>query len=343
MSIVAPLSAKPSPRYDIAVVIPCYRVGNHIAGVLERIGSEVSCVFCIDDASDDDTAAVIRDCQEHDSRIQLINRETNGGVGAATLDGYRTAIADGARVLVKIDGDGQMAPELVGQFAAPVLRGEADYVKGNRFFSMATVRAMPGSRIVGNAGLSFLTKLSTGYWDLFDPTNGFTAIQADVAAALPLEQIHPRYFFESDLLFRLGTIRARVLELPLVSSYGGETSYLSELRSLFSFPLLHLRNLIKRIVYNYFLRNFSLASINLVAGLGLIAFGALFGATTWVQVLQSGQPATAGTVMLVALPLLLGVQLLLGFLAHDIAATPRDVIHPNIAQVRILSFKQAAE
>ena len=343
MNSIAPLTEKPVPRYDIAVVVPCYRVGGRIAGVLERIGPEVGRIFCVDDASDDDTARAIGDAQQRDPRIRLVRRDTNGGVGAATLDGYRAAIADGARVVVKIDGDGQMAPELAAQFAAPVLRGEADYVKGNRFFSVATVGAMPVTRIIGNAGLSFMTKLSTGYWDLFDPTNGYTAIHAEMAAALPLEQIHPRYFFESDLLFRLGTIRARVVEIPLISHYADEVSHLSELRSLVSFPLLHLRNLIKRIVYNYFLRNFSLASVNLIVGLLLVAFGLIFGTSQWVQAMLTGVPATAGTVMLVALPFLLGVQLLLGFLAHDIAATPRDAVHTSIARVRIAAVRHAAE
>lgn len=343
MSAVIPLTQSPAPRYEIAVVIPCYGVGHQIAGVLARIGPEVGRIFCIDDASDDDTAQAISGAQRQDPRIRLLRRAENGGVGAATIDGYRAAIADGAQVLVKIDGDGQMAPELAAQFAAPILRGEADYVKGNRFFSVATVGAMPATRIIGNAGLSFLTKLSTGYWDLFDPTNGFTAIHAEVAAALPLDQIHPRYFFESDLLFRLATIRARVLELPLISLYADEVSHLSELRSLMSFPLLHLRNLIKRIVYNYFLRNFSLASVNLVAGLLLVTFGLLFGGGQWIQGIVTGVPATAGTVMLGALPFLLGVQLLLGFLAHDIASTPREVVHLCIAQVRIALARQAAE
>ena len=89
---------------------------------------------------------------------------------------------------------------------------EADYVKGNRFFSSRTIAAMPALRLFGNAGLSFLTKLSTGYWDLFDPTNGYTAIEAQVARELPVDALHKRYFFESDMLFQLAVLRARVVE-----------------------------------------------------------------------------------------------------------------------------------
>ena len=320
----------------VAVVIPCYQVGRTIAGVLSRIGPEVSRIYCVDDASRDDTAEVIRAAMLRDPRIQLISREKNGGVGAAVMDGYRKAIEDGAKVLVKLDGDGQMNSDFIPDFVAPVLRGEADYVKGNRFFNLEDVRAMPAVRVIGNAGLSFLTKLSSGYWDLFDPTNGYTALHADVAATLPLDQIHKRYFFETDLLFHLGAIRARVLELPITSTYADESSHLNELHCLLVFPPLHTRNLCKRIFYNYFLRNFSIASINLVAGLLLSGFGLIFGLMQWLQTLETGIAATAGTVMLGALPFLLGVQLLLNFLAFDISMTPREALHTRMSHVRVL-------
>lgn len=320
----------------IAVVIPCYQVSRSIARVLSGIGPEVARIYCVDDASTDDSVKAVFSAMEHDSRISLIRRERNGGVGAAVMDGYRRAVEEGARVIVKLDGDGQMNPKFIPDFVAPVLRGEADYVKGNRFFDLDTVRAMPTTRIFGNAGLSFMTKLSSGYWDLFDPTNGYTALHADVAAMLPFERIHKRYFFESDLMFRLGAVRARVVELPIVSEYADEKSHLSELHCLLVFPFLHMRNLCKRIFYNYFLRNFSIASINLVAGLVLSGFGAVFGVMRWFESLHTGIAATAGTVMLSALPFLLGFQLLLNFLAFDISMTPREALHRRMTRVRVL-------
>jgi len=324
------------PVLTVAVVIPCYRAAATILSVLQEIGTEVSAVYCVDDASPDDTVAIVTQAMTRDDRIRLILRPANGGVGAAMVDGYRAAIADGANVLVKIDSDGQMNPAVISSFVAPILSGEADYVKGNRFFAVDTVRTMPLVRIIGNAGLSFLTKLSTGYWDLFDPTNGYTAIHARVAAVLPLEQLHPRYFFESDLLFRLSTIRARVIELPMASTYGAAPSHLSVWRCLATFPWLHFRNLIKRLFYNYFLRNFSIASVNLLLGTVLALFGVCFGVDRWLTASQSDLAATAGTVMLSALPLLLGVQLILNFLSHDMATTPRDAIHRAIGKMQIL-------
>ncbi|MGH6894514.1 MAG: glycosyltransferase family 2 protein, partial [Dongiaceae bacterium] len=294
-------------------------------------------IYCVDDASPDDTLGILERLAGEDSRIRIVRRAVNGGVGAAMVDGYRAAMADGMSVLVKIDSDGQMDPSLIPDFIEPILNGHADYVKGNRFFNADTVGAMPMSRIVGNAGLSFLTKLSTGYWDLFDPTNGYTAIHAGIAAVLPLDRLHPRFFFESDLLFRLSTVQARVVELPLVAQYNAPNSHLSELRCLVTFPGLHARNLLKRMVYNYFLRNFSLASVNLVLGILLAAFGLVFGLVEWVRSIESGVPATTGTVMLSALPFLLGIQFLLSFVAHDMAMSPREPVHPRIARLRVLA------
>ncbi|MCA9150127.1 MAG: glycosyltransferase family 2 protein [Planctomycetales bacterium] len=320
----------------IAVVIPCYQVERNILAVLTSIGPEVDQIICVDDASTDCTAEIITDLLHVDPRIQLISRETNGGVGAAVLDGYQAAIRGGADVIVKLDGDGQMNSALIPSFCAPILSGAADYVKGNRFFFLDSVRRMPWVRILGNAGLSFMTKLSTGYWDLFDPTNGYTAIHAKVAQTLPFDHISKRFFFESDLLFRLGVIRARVLDLPLESFYGDEVSNLSVRRCLLTFPWLHARNLTKRLLYNYFIRNFSVASINLLLGLALCMFGVAYGLVHWQISSSLGHLATAGTVMTAALPVMLGTQLLLNFLSFDISLTPREPLQQRLAQIQLL-------
>lgn len=320
----------------IAVVIPCYRVGETIAEVLRAVGPEVDWIICVDDASPDGCARVVGEAAERDRRIHLIRHGTNLGVGGATCTGYVAALRLGAEVIVKIDGDGQMDPRLVPRIVAPILRGDADYVKGNRFFSMDTVRQMSFTRKLGNAGLSFMNKLSTGYWDLFDPTNGYTAIEARVAAALPLQQVSQRYFFESDMLFRLSTLRARVVELPMAGVYRGAPSSLSEANALLTFPFLHARNFAKRLAYMYFLRGFSMASISLLAGSTLSLFGIWYGLSAWVESYRSGIAATPGTVMLAAMPILLGIQMLLSFLAHDVAMTPRSPIHEDMDGVTVM-------
>jgi glycosyltransferase involved in cell wall biosynthesis len=320
----------------VAVVIPCYRAAATLDAVLTSIDPAVWRIYCVDDASPDETGSVIDRASHGDPRIVQVRRAVNGGVGAAVVDGIRAALRDGATVIVKLDSDGQMAPALIPDFVAPILAGEADYVKGNRFFSLDGIGRMPRLRIFGNAGLSFLIKLSTGYWDIFDPTNGYVAIHADVARLLPLDRLHRRYFFESDLLFRLATLRARVIELPIETVYDDEQSHLNELRCLATFPFLHGRNFLKRIFYNYFLRNFSVASLSIVAGSLFLGFGSIFGILSWIDSLRSGQPATAGTVMLSALPLILGIQLLLNFLAQDVAMAPSAAIHRRLASKRVL-------
>ncbi len=318
------------PRPLIAVVIPCYRVERHVGGVLARIGPEVSAVYCVDDGCPQGSGMAAEEAAAEDPRIRVLHHRHNMGVGAAVMTGYRRALADGADVIVKLDGDGQMAPEDIGTLIAPILRGEADYVKGNRFFDLETLRAMPWVRLLGNAGLSFLSKASSGYWNLFDPTNGFTAIHARAAEMLPWEKLSRRWFFESDMLFRLNTLRAVVTDVPLTARYGDEKSNLSVVRALVQFPVYHLRNLAKRVFYNYFLRDFNAASVNLVLGLTLLAFGASFGVWQWVQGAAFDVVATPGTVMLAALPVILGFQLLLSFVQFDVANIP----HRSLQSIR---------
>ncbi|WP_309247373.1 glycosyltransferase family 2 protein, partial [Klebsiella variicola] len=196
-----------APRQQVAVVIPCYKVRRHILGVIDALGPEVDAIYCVDDRCPDASGDFIEQ-QARDPRVVVLRHEQNQGVGGAVMTGYQRAIADGMSILVKVDGDGQMDPTLVPLFIGPILKGQADYTKGNRFWDLSNIRRMPLVRRIGNLGLSFMTKASTGYWDVFDPTNGSTAIHANVAARLPYASIGRRYFFETDILFRLNIMRA---------------------------------------------------------------------------------------------------------------------------------------
>jgi glycosyltransferase involved in cell wall biosynthesis len=316
----------------IGVVIPCYRVKGHILAVLSGIGPEVRSIYVVDDACPDASGRFVQE-RVHDPRVRVLFRPENGGVGAAVMTGYRAALADGCEVVVKIDGDGQMDPQLLPRFVRPILEGRADYTKGNRFFNPVDVQGMPPLRLFGNTILSFMTKLSSGYWTLFDPTNGYTAIHAKLLAHLPLERIATRYFFESDMLFRLGTLRAMVLDIPMPSRYADEVSQLRIPKVLPGFLAGNMRNFFKRLVYNYFLRDFSIASVNFIAGVLLIAFGVVFGAWHWLTNAAHGVVTTSGTVMLAALPIILGLQLLLSFLGYDIAAVPAQPVHPLLPDI----------
>lgn len=314
------------PAAHIAVVIPCYKVTAHVLGVIDRIGPEVRTIFAVDDKCPEGSGAYI---QQHctDPRVQVLFNPENLGVGGAVMHGYRAAIAAGCDVMVKVDGDGQMDPRLLPAFVAPILAGEADYTKGNRFFDLEEIHQMPGIRIFGNAALSFLTKLSSGYWNLFDPTNGYTAIHARVAQQLPFDKISHRYFFETDMLFRLGTLRAVVVDVPMDAHYADEESNLRIGKILPEFLAKHARNFTKRIFYNYYLRDMSLASLELPAGLMLLGFGSVFGLVRWLNATATQSVTSAGTVMLAALPVMLGLQLLLAFIGHDVASVPNRPLH----------------
>jgi dolichol-phosphate mannosyltransferase len=313
----------------VAVVIPCFRVGAGILEVLAGIGPEVRLIFVVDDACPDRTGDLVTaGCQ--DERVQVIQHAKNQGVGAAVISGYRAAIAADAQLIVKLDGDGQMDPALIPELIDPILRGEADYTKGNRFHDLEGLRAMPPVRLIGNSVLTLINKASSGYWKSSDPTNGFTAIHAALLQVLPLEKVHERYFFESDMLFRLGLARARVVDVPMHARYAGESSSLVPHRMVGLFLSKHSGNFWKRLFYNYVLRDFSAASVELLAGCMLLFAGSAFGLYTWIQGSRAGAFSSSGTVMLAALPVILGVQMLLAFLNHDVQNTPASVQHKRL-------------
>jgi glycosyltransferase involved in cell wall biosynthesis len=323
----------------IGVVIPSYKVRNHILQVIASIGEEVDRIYVVDDCCPDKSGDFVEmNCS--DPRVVIIRHPENLGVGGAVLSGYEAAIADDIQIIVKIDGDDQMDPARIPDFVAPILLGEADYTKGNRFFDLDKIHAMPKIRLFGNAGLSLLTKISSGYWDLFDPTNGYTAIHRDVAKHLPFDKISKRYFFETDMLFRLNIMRAVAVDVPMHAKYGDEVSNLKISEVIGEFFAKNIRNFLKRIFYNYYLRDMSLASFELPLGTLLLLFGVIYGCYHWISAAHAGIAATSGTVMLAAMPIILGVQLILAFIGYDISSTPKRPIHSKLSQgVQFLSSR----
>lgn len=316
-------------KNKVAVVIPCFRVKNHVLSVIENIGNEVSLIFVVDDCCPENSGDYIEK-NATDSRVIVLRNTNNLGVGGAVIRGYQEAIKAGADIIVKVDGDGQMDPKLIPVFIAPVITGQADYTKGNRFYNLESVKTMPKVRVFGNAVLSFITKFSTGYWNLFDPTNGYTAIHANVCKQMPLSKISKRYFFESDILFRLNTIRACVMDIPMEAKYGQEVSGIKIKLIIGDFLFKHIRNFLKRLFYNYYLRDMSLASVELPLGVILLLFGSVFGLYHWVKAAGENTITSAGTVMLSAMPIIIGIQLILAFLGHDMASVPKNPLHTRI-------------
>jgi len=310
----------------IAVVVPCYKVTNHVVETLAEIGPEVAFIFVVDDACPDGSGKLVQE-KVADPRVRVLFHSVNQGVGGAVVTGYKAALDSNADIIVKLDGDGQMDPSLINDLIAPIVMGRADYTKGDRLDSLTGLSQMPSLRLIGNAGLSLLTKISTGYWNITDPTNGYTAIHRDVLKVLPLDMLSKRFFFESDMLFRLSLYRAVVWDVPMQARYGTEKSNLSIIKTLWEFPWKHFKNFHKRLFYNYYLRDVSAASIELPLGFVLWWFGVFSGFSAYLRMLDSGVPATTGTVMISVVPLILGFQLLLAFVSHDVSSVPSRPKH----------------
>lgn len=306
----------------IHVVIPAYQVEQHIVDLIGRIDSSIEKIWVVDDACPNGSGKLV-ESKVKDKRVKVLFNPENLGVGGAVTTGYKAALETGAEVVVKLDGDGQMHPEDIATLVRPIELGEADYTKGNRFDSLDDLYLMPRIRIFGNAVLSLWSKVSSGYWGVTDPTNGFTAIHRAVLAKLELDKLSKRYFFESDMLFRLNISGAVVEDVALPARYGNEKSNLKIRKVLVEFPIKHTKNLLKRIFYRYYLREWSIASFELPLALSLGIFGAWFGLSSFFTAAEAGRVTTAGQATIASLAIILGVQLMLSFLAYDIQSEPR--------------------
>lgn len=315
----------------VAVVIPCYKVERQVERVVRGIPDWVGHVIAVVDASPDGTRAKLDALRAGgEARLTVIEHEVNQGVGGAMQTGFQEALRLGVDVVVKMDGDDQMNPADLPHMVAPLLDGRADVTKGNRYGSRSSVQQMPLVRIAGNAGLTFLVKAASGYWNIFDPANGYVALRREVLERLKIARLPKRYFFESGLIIELGILRAVVRDVPIQAKYGDEESNLSVGRTLVGFPPRLVMGLLRRVFWRHFVHDFSAVSLFLLFGLPLFAGGLAYGAWVWWELnrlsLASDVPAyaTAGQVMLAAMPMILGFQMLLQAVVLDIAAVPRE-------------------
>jgi len=312
------------------LIVPCYKVRSKILDVIAKTPPWIEGIVCVDDACPEGSGDFI-EANTRDPRVTVVRLPQNQGVGGATLAGYREAAARGGQVLVKVDGDDQMDLAYVSHLVAPILLGEADYAKGNRFTSVSHLTTMPQVRVFGNAALSFAAKLSTGYWNIFDPTNGFTAMEGQVARMILEKRVSRRFFFETDLLYHLGTLRAVVRDVPMPARYADEVSNLRIGAIVGPFALKHMKNFFQRVIGQYFVRDFHAASLELVFGVIFILFGLGY-AARYVSVPHT-QAASAGVVMAAALPVILGAQLLMQALNFDVLNVPTRPIHPYLRTI----------
>jgi glycosyltransferase involved in cell wall biosynthesis len=305
----------------IAVCIPAYKVQQQIQCVIQSVPAFVDYIIVIDDACPESSGK--KAMQSGDKRVVVIFHDKNRGVGGAVVSGYKKAVELGAEIIVKVDGDGQMDINYLPQIINPLLTQSADYVKANRFRHLRDLRKMPKVRLFGNSFLSFLVKLTSGYWNIMDPTNGYTGISSNALEMLNLDKLSKRYFFETDILINLNIQNAVVQEVAVPARYGDEQSSMKIPKILFSFPIRLLRGLIKRIFMKYYLYDFNMASVYILVGLPMILWGAGFGLYRWLVGISRNVVNTTGTVMLSVLPLILGVQFILQAISIDISSVPR--------------------
>ena len=306
---------------NLAVVIPSYKVSKHILKVIIDIPEFINHIIVVDDKCPENSGKIAETSK--DTRVIVCYHEFNQGVGGAVVTGYKRALELGSDIVIKIDGDGQMDVNYMQKLIQPLINEKADYSKGNRFTDFKALRQMPKVRLFGNSGLSFLVKASSGYWNMMDPTNGYTAINRHALEELDLDNIAKRYFFESDMLINLNIENAVVVDVDIPAKYGDEESSLSVTKTLFGFPPKLFKGFAKRIFLKYFIYDFNMLSLYLVLGLPMVLFGSLWGSFKWIEAIITGIETSTGTVMLSVLPIILGTQFLLQAIQIDINNIPR--------------------
>lgn len=208
----------------IAVVVPAYNEEDFIAQVITTIPGFVDRIYAVNDASTDSTGRVLDELAGRISRLTVIHREKNGGVGAAIITGHKMALKDGMDVVAIMAGDGQMDPAILDRIVDPVAEGRADFAKGDRLSVREHRKAMSAWRTFGNFLLTYLTRIASGYWHMVDPQNGYTAISREFLEKLDLDGIEKGFAFENDLLVKLNVLGARVVDVPHPARYGNERS-----------------------------------------------------------------------------------------------------------------------
>ncbi|MEU8122748.1 glycosyltransferase family 2 protein [Spirillospora sp. NPDC049024] len=303
----------------IAAVVPAHNEEALIEKTIKGMPELVDHIVVVDDASTDETAR--RAAAVGDPRVRLLRHERNTGVGGAIVDGHRAALELGADVNVVMAGDAQMDPDYLPALLDPIAEDGYGFTKANRFFARAALAGMPLNRLLGSTVLSFATKLASGYWNLFDPQNGYTAVTREALSRIDLARVSRGYAFENDLLIWLNIAGVRAKDVPVPASYGEEISGMRLHKVVPQIGRLLVCGFWRRIMRKYVVPSFSPVALMLFTGLLLCAVGTLIG--IWVTLHSLGTAtASAGSVLLAVGPLLVGINMLVHALTLDIQATP---------------------
>lgn len=305
----------------IAVVIPYYNASRHIEHVVKKLPKFIDKIYIVDDCSPEPLPKLML---ETFSNVDVIKQEKNLGVGGATKAGFKKAIKDQMDIVIKVDADDQMDTSYIESLIQPLINNEDGYAKGNRFRDFKALKEMPFIRKAGNLILSFLTKAATGYWNNFDPTNGFFAIKTSVLKELNFEKIANRYYFETSLIAELYFQNTSIKDVPMPAIYGDEKSSMSVWKMPFVFLPKLIKTFLQRVLKTYFIYDFNMSSIYILLGFPLFLFGVFYGIYTWWFYSSQDVFTPTGTIMLITLTIILGFQLLLQAIHYDIIKAPKS-------------------
>jgi glycosyltransferase involved in cell wall biosynthesis len=303
----------------VAAVVPAHNESAHIARVIESMPELVDLIVVVDDCSTDDTFE--RAEATGDPRLTLIRHEQNTGVGGAVMTAHRKALELDADVNVVMAGDGQMDPDYLPALLDPIAHDGLGFTKANRFYSADSFVGMPRNRVFGNVILSFMTKMASGYWNLFDPQNGYTATSRDTLLRMDLDRVRQGYEFENDWLINLNILGVRARDIPVPAVYGDEVSGMKMSKVVPAISGLLFKGFWRRITLKYVIEGFHPIALLLFTGLMLVLWGLLTGLAITIYSIGPETASTA-TVLLSVVPFLMGFQMLLTALQLDVQATP---------------------
>ena len=320
---------------SLGVVIPAYNEERLIAVTLAGIPAFVERILVVDDRSTDGTVTSVRACMVDDPRIRLVEHSKNGGVGAAIVTGYQVALDEGLDLVAVMGADNQMDPAELESLARPVAEGYCDYAKANRLTTPQAIKNIPKVRFFGNAILSMLTKIASGYWHVADSQAGYTVISAAALRRIDLQGLYRRYGFPNDLLIHLNVARCVVLDVPSRPIYGvGEESGIRLRRVMIGIPILLFRRFWWRMWSRYVVLDFHPLVFFYAFGSMLLLGGGVLGTFVVVRRIE-GFEITAPTIVLVALMLISGLQLAMFAMWFDMEAAPQAPSKPTGTRDRI--------
>ena len=302
-------------------IVPCYQSSKVAPQLIANLINYVDFVICVDDCCPESTGIKIQK-KIKSNKLKIIFHKRNQGVGGATKTGIKIAEKIGAEIIIKIDSDGQMDPRYIPSLIEPIINRTSDFTKGNRFRNIDVLTKMPKIRLFGNIILSFITKLSTGYWELFDPTNGFIAINTNILRRIQYEKTDNRYFFETDLLFRSGLYDVLISEIEMPTIYKNEKSGLNPMIESIRYLISHIIIFMKRIIYQYFLIDFNPGSLSFIFGCitGLYTLSAGLRSIFYYKTLNVESPI--GIKILFLTTAIITVQLIISFMYYDATQRP---------------------